>query len=126
MSSSQPCDDSLIHISRRRSAEDFRPEDGQSLLARFRQARKYAKEADKALQNIEVVVYVTQMRRCSSLFCRPSFKRDTSFPMAMRDNRYHFFFFEGGVTCVRPDIVRKKQKHGVVAGLPCCILGEET
>ncbi|KAF8273009.1 hypothetical protein EI94DRAFT_1795707 [Lactarius quietus] len=37
-------------------AEDFRPEDGQSLLARLRHARKYAKEADKALQNIESIV----------------------------------------------------------------------
>lgn len=46
-----------IAPSRRCSAEDFRPQDGQSLLARFKHARKYAKEADKALQNIEVVVY---------------------------------------------------------------------
>ena len=46
-----------IAPSRRCSAEDFRPQDGQSLLARFKHARKYAKEADKALQNIEVVVH---------------------------------------------------------------------
>ena len=52
-----PAYDSSTEIasSYRCSAEDFRPQDGQSLLARFKHARKYAKEADKALQNIEVV-----------------------------------------------------------------------
>lgn len=51
-----PYDDRQAQISHRHSAEDFRPDDGQCLLARVRQARKYAKEADKALQNIEVAV----------------------------------------------------------------------
>ena len=57
--SGSPAYDSSTEIasSYRCSAEDFRPQDGQSLLARFKHARKYAKEADKALQNIEVVVH---------------------------------------------------------------------
>lgn len=79
--------DSSTHVSRRRSAEDFRPQDGQCLLARFKHARKYAKEADKALQNIEVVILVGFGQRYSRLLCRPSSKRDTSFPLAMRDHR---------------------------------------
>ena len=122
VSSAHTVKDILTGISHRRSAEDFRPEDGQSLLARVRQARKYAKEADKALQNIEVVVHVAQTYRCSRLFCRPSYKRDASFPMAMRIDSDFFFRRD----LVRPDIVRKNQKHVVVAGLPCCMLGEET
>jgi hypothetical protein len=74
-------------ISRRRSAEDFRPQDGQSLLARIKHAKKYAKEADKALQNIEVVDHARFERCCSRLSCRPSSKRDTSSPVEVRDHR---------------------------------------
>jgi hypothetical protein len=80
-----------LKTSHRRSAEDFRPEDGLCLLARFRQARRYAKEADKALQNIEVVVPVGFQRCYSRLFCSPLCKRDTRFPTAMPDDHRDFF-----------------------------------
>ncbi|SRR6266404_1618297 len=68
-----------------RSAEDFRPEDGQTSknpLARLKQAKRYAKAADDALQNIEVVSLMT--RRVQQSFahaarCSPLCKRDLSF-----------------------------------------------